>query len=132
MPVTVIELGPCPITQVKTDEKDGYSAVQIGYSQQKKQRLSRAEAGHLDKAGVDPVSQLAEFRVQADNDLKAGDVLTADHFKAGEKVDVIGTTKGVASKGSSSAMVLLGDLPRTVQCSTVVGVLMVCANGPAT
>ena len=51
VPVTVIEVVPCPITQVKTDEKDGYSAVQIGYSQQKKQRLSRAEAGHLDKAG---------------------------------------------------------------------------------
>jgi large subunit ribosomal protein L3 len=99
VPVTVIEVGPCPITQVKTDEKDGYSAVQIGYSQQKKQRLSRAEAGHLDKSGVDPVSQLAEFRVQADNDLKAGDILTADHFKAGEKVDVIGTTKGRGFQG---------------------------------
>jgi large subunit ribosomal protein L3 len=70
IPVTVIEAGPCPVTQIKTIETDGYSAVQIGFREQKAQRLSKAERGHLAKAGVDPVSELQEFRADADHGLK--------------------------------------------------------------
>jgi large subunit ribosomal protein L3 len=98
-PVTVVQVGPCPITQIKTVESDGYNAVQIGYGEQKESRMSQAELGHLKKAKVAALSHLKEFRVDSVDDLNVGDVLTVDAFQQGEKVDVIGTTKGRGFQG---------------------------------
>ena len=99
IPVTVIEAGPCPVTQVKSEEKDGYNAIQIGYRPQKSQRLSKAALGHFKKAGVDPVAELQEFRTNGDNGLNVGDVLTVDRFDAGQKIDVVGISKGRGFQG---------------------------------
>ncbi len=97
--VTVVEAGPCPVTQVKTAQSDGYDAVQIGFGTQKEQRMSKPELGHLKKAGVAPVSELLEFRVENPSDYKAGDVLTVAKFAQGQMVDIIGTTKGRGFQG---------------------------------
>ena len=99
IPVTVIEAGPCPVTQIKSTEKDGYDAIQIGYRAQKEHRLSKGELGHLKKAEVDPVAELSEFRTNGETDVKVGDFLTVEHFKAGQKIDVIGTSKGRGFQG---------------------------------
>jgi len=99
VPVTVIEAGPCPVTQIKSAEKDGYDAVQIGYRPQKEHRLSKAARGHLAKAGVEPVAELQEFRTNGDTELNLGDVLTVEKFEAGQKIDVVGTSKGRGFQG---------------------------------
>jgi large subunit ribosomal protein L3 len=99
VPVTVIEAGPCPVTQVKSTEKDGYDAVQIGYRPQKEHRLSKAALGHFKKAGVEPVAELQEFRTNGDAELSVGDILTVEKFEEGQKIDVIGTTKGRGFQG---------------------------------
>lgn len=99
VPVTVIEAGPCPVTQVKSTEKDGYDAVQIGYRPQKEHRLSKAALGHFKKAGVDPVAELQEFRTNGDAEIKVGDILTVAKFEEGGKIDVIGTSKGRGFQG---------------------------------
>jgi len=85
IPVTVIEAGPCPVTQVKSTEKDGYDAIQIGFRQQKEHRLTKAALGHFKKAGVAPVAELSEFRTNGDTELNLGDVLTVERFEAGQK-----------------------------------------------
>lgn len=99
VPVTVVEAGPCPVVQVKTSETDGYSAVQIGFGQDKEKHLSKGKHGHLKKAGVDPVRRLAEVRCDADPDCKAGDVITVETFSEGQMVDVVGVTKGKGFQG---------------------------------
>lgn len=99
VPVTVIEAGPCPVVQVKTLESDGYNAIQIGYSSQKEHRLSKGELGHLKKASADPVSQLREVRKNGTPEEKAGDLLTVTIFSEGEKIDVVGTSKGKGFQG---------------------------------
>ena len=99
VPVTVVQAGPCPVTQVKTAAKDGYHAVQIGFGSQKEHRLSQPELGHLRKAGVEPVSHLSEIRLDAEPTHKVGDVLTVETFAAGQMVDVIGRTKGRGFQG---------------------------------
>lgn len=99
IPVTVIEAGPCPVIQIKSTEKDGYNAIQIGFREQKEHRLSKGELGHLGKAEVSPVAELSEFRTNGDTDVKVGDILTVEHFKAGEKIDVIGISKGRGFQG---------------------------------
>ena len=99
IPVTVIEAGPCPVTQVKSTEKDGYDAIQIGFRQQKEHRLTKAALGHFKKAGVEPVAELSEFRTNGDTEINLGDVLTVEHFEAGQKIDVIATTKGRGFQG---------------------------------
>ena len=99
VPVTVVQVGPCPVTQVKTVETDGYNAVQIAFGLQKEQRLSKAEAGHFKKAGVAPHSELGEIRFETAPELKVGDVLTVARFESGQLVDVIGTTKGRGFQG---------------------------------
>ena len=98
-PVTVVQVGPCPITQIKTVEKDGYNAVQIGYGEQKESRLSKGKLGHLKKAKVGALTHLKEFRVDDISGFNVGDVLTVDSFQKGEKIDVIGTTKGRGFQG---------------------------------
>ncbi|HQU08930.1 MAG: 50S ribosomal protein L3 [Verrucomicrobia bacterium 21-51-4] len=99
VPVTVVEAGPCPVVQVRTKDTDGYSAVQIGFATQKESRMTAATLGHLKKAGVEPVRHLREFRMEEDHSMKAGDVLNVNLFAEGEKVDVIGTTKGRGFQG---------------------------------
>ena len=99
IPVTVIEAGPCPVTQVKSTEKDGYDAIQIGFRKQKEHRLTKAALGHFKKAGVEPVAELSEFRTNGDTELNLGDVLTVERFEAGQKIDVVATSKGRGFQG---------------------------------
>jgi large subunit ribosomal protein L3 len=98
-PVTVVQVGPCPITQIKTLENDGYNAVQIGFGEQKESRLSKAEVDHLKKANVAPLTHLKEFRVEDLSGLNVGDVLTVSSFQDGELIDVVGVTKGRGFQG---------------------------------
>lgn len=99
VPVTVVEVGPCPVTQVKTEETDGYNAIQIGFREQKAHRLSKAKRGHLKKAGVDPVRELKEVRMGEVPTQKAGDVLMVELFEEGQSVDVVGFSKGRGFQG---------------------------------
>ena len=99
IPVTVIEAGPCVVTQKKTAEKDGYSAVQLGYADVKESKLSKPELGHLNKAGVAPKKHLREFNLDNAAELNIGDVVKADTFKVGDFVDVTGTSKGHGYQG---------------------------------
>ena len=92
IPVTVIQAGPCYVTQIKTAERDGYNAIQLAYGETRK--LTRPERGHLRKAGVPPMRYLREFRVTNPTDYRLGQQLTVSIFRPGEKVDVIGTSKG--------------------------------------
>ncbi|MSR72143.1 MAG: 50S ribosomal protein L3 [Opitutia bacterium] len=99
VPVTVVQAGPCPVTQVKTVETDGYHAVQIGFGANKESRLSAGEIGHLKKAGVSAHNHLQEIRLTAATEVKVGDVFTVEKFTAGQMVDVIGTVKGRGFQG---------------------------------
>ena len=98
IPCTVIEAGPCAVTQVKTIEKDGYEAVQVGFQEQKESRVTAPLAGHFKKAGVTPKRHLAEFK-DFDTELKPGDVITVDLFADTLYVTVIGTSKGRGFQG---------------------------------
>ena len=102
VPVTVIEAGPCRVVQLKTPERDGYSAVQLAFGDTKQQRLSKPELGHLKKADAPPSRHLAELRVDDLSGFEVGQVIGADVFAKGERVDVTGISKG---KGFSGAMV---------------------------
>ena len=95
--ITAIEAGPCTVTQVKTPEKDGYSAIQIGYGAAKK--LNKPEKGHLDKAQVPLVRHLREVRLDRTDDYQQGQQIDATLFEVGELVDVIGTSKGKGYAG---------------------------------
>ena len=99
VPVTVIQAGPCPVVQVKTVEKDGYSAVQLGWAPQKASRLSKAEVGHAKKAGVEPVRVLREFQAPEAAAAKPGDVWTVAMFEGVGFVDVVGTSVGKGFMG---------------------------------
>lgn len=99
VPVTVIEAGPCPVTQIKTAQSDGYEAVQIGFGAQKEQRMTKPALGHFKKAGTENLRKLAEFRVENASEFKLGDVITVAKFSEGQMVDVIGTTKGRGFQG---------------------------------
>ena len=100
IPVTVIEAGPCVVAQKKTAEKDGYDAVQLGFVDAKEKHLTKAEKGHFAKAGVANKRHLKEFRLEDCSAVNVGDVITADTFAAGEKVDVTGMTKGRGYTGA--------------------------------
>ena len=100
IPVTVVELGPCAVVQKKTIENDGYNAVQLGFDDKKVTRTNKPEKGHFDKANVAPKKVLKEFRLEDDSALNVGDIIKADIFAAGEKVDVVGTSKGKGTAGS--------------------------------
>ena len=99
IPVTVIEAGPCVVVQKMTKEKEGYEAVQFGYEEVAERKLSQPEQGHLKKAGVGMVKHLKEFRLEDSSKLEVGDVVKADVFAEGEKVDVTGTSKGKGYAG---------------------------------
>jgi large subunit ribosomal protein L3 len=93
VPVTLIEAGPCYVTQVKTVEEDGYSAVQLGFEEAKPKRLTGGQLGHLKRNDLPPLKVLREFRTSKP-EVTEGDTLKADVFEMGERVDVIGTSKG--------------------------------------
>jgi len=99
IPVTVIELGPCPVVQKKTVETDGYDAVQLGFGEVKVQRVNKPVKGHFAKANVAPRKYLKEFRLDDVSSLNVGDIIKADIFEVGEKVDVTGITKGKGTAG---------------------------------
>jgi large subunit ribosomal protein L3 len=101
IPVTLLEAGPCFVSQIKNAETDGYSAVQLAFGEVKPKRLSKAELGHLKTNNLPPVRVLREFRTKKIEDVNPGDELKASVFAAGEYVDVIGTSKG---KGFAGAM----------------------------
>lgn len=98
IPVTVIEAGPCYVTQVRLPEKDGYSAVQLGFGETKPKRLTGGQLGHLKRNNLPPLKYLREFRVK-NPDVKEGDTVTVAVFGVGEKVDVVGTSKGKGFQG---------------------------------
>lgn len=92
-PVTVIEAGPCYVTQIKTEEKEGYSSVQIGFAEVKPKRLTRGQLGHLERNSLPPLKILREFKTK-NAEVSEGDVLKVDVFEEGERVDIVGTSKG--------------------------------------
>ena len=99
IPVTVIEAGPCVVTQKKTLENDGYEAVQVGFGDQKPQRVSKPLTGHFKKGDVAPKKTLRELRLDDISALNVGDLIKADTFEAGERVDVTGRSKGKGYAG---------------------------------
>ena len=99
VPCTVIEAGPCVVTQIKSVEKDGYAAVQVGFQDKKEKHTTKPLMGHFKKAGVTPKRHLAEFKGCGEA-YKAGDVITVDLFQDAEYVDVIGTSKGKGFAGT--------------------------------
>ena len=99
VPVTVISAGPCVVVQKKTKEKDGYSAVQLGFSDIPERKLSKPAKGRFTKANVAFKKYLKEFRLENADDMNVGDIVTADVFVAGEKVDITGITKGRGFSG---------------------------------
>ena len=99
IPVTVIEAGPCVVAQVKTEDNDGYNAVQLGFGDVKDKHITKPEKGHFAKAKLTAKKHLREFRLDSIEGIKVGDELKADVFEAGEKVDVQGTTKGKGFQG---------------------------------
>ena len=99
IPVTVVEAGPCVVTQKKTVETDGYTAVQLGFGDVAEKKLTKPEAGHLKKAGVAPKKYLKEFKLENAAELNVGDEIKADTFAAGDKIDVTGISKGHGYQG---------------------------------
>ena len=95
---TIIEAGPCVVTQIKNEEKDGYNSVQLGFLDKKERNINKAEAGHFKNAKTTPKSNLFEFK-NFENELSVGDVLNVDHFSEGEFVDISGTSKGKGFQG---------------------------------
>lgn len=100
IPVTVVEAGPCVVVQKKTTENDGYEAVQVGFGDVKVRRVNKPEAGHFKKADVAPKKVLKEFRLDDISALNVGDILKADVFAVGDRVDVVGTSKGKGTAGA--------------------------------
>ena len=99
IPVTVVEAGPCTVVQKKTIENDGYEAIQVGFGDVKVQRVNKPMAGHFKKADVAPKKVLKEFRLENMADVNVGDILKADIFAVGDRVDVVGTSKGKGTAG---------------------------------
>ena len=100
IPVTVVEAGPCTVTQIKTVENDGYQAVQVGFGDVKVSRVNKPMKGHFDKADVAPKKTLKEFRIDSIDGIEVGNILKADTFEVGEIVDVKGTSKGHGTAGA--------------------------------
>ena len=98
VPCTVIEVGPCVVTQIKTVEVDGYEAVQVGFDDKKEKHTNKPEMGHFKKAGVTPKRHLAEFK-GFETEYKLGDVISIDLFAEDDFVDVVGTSKGKGFQG---------------------------------
>ena len=100
IPVTLIEAGPCAVAPKKTAETDGYDAVQLAFEDVKEKHQAKAQLGHFKKAGISPKRHLKEFRLDDISAINVGDVISADTFAAGEKVDITGITKGHGYTGA--------------------------------
>jgi len=100
VPITLIQAGPCTVTQVKTPERDGYSALQIGFGSRKPKNVNKPMKGHLDKVGKGYFEVLREIRMENASDHEVGEDLAADVLEIGERIDVIGTTKGKGYAGT--------------------------------
>ncbi|WP_121968393.1 50S ribosomal protein L3 [Leptolyngbya sp. BC1307] len=100
VPVTVIQAGPCVITQIKTKQTDGYSSVQLGFGAVKEKALNRPKLGHLGKSGASPVRHLREYRVDEADEFEVGQALAADRFEAGQLIDVSGISIGKGFAGN--------------------------------
>lgn len=100
VPITVVEAGPCTITQIKTPERDGYSALQIGFGTRKAKNLNRPLRGHMEKAGKGYFQVLREVRIDQADEFQLGQGITTDIFEIGENIDVIGTSKGKGFAGT--------------------------------
>jgi len=98
MPCTVIQAGPCVVTQVRTEEKDGYEAIQLGFDDKTEKSATKAQIGHAKKAGTTVKKKVAEFS-GFDEEYKLGDTITVEHFEEGEFVDITGTSKGKGFQG---------------------------------
>ena len=100
VPVTVVQAGPCPIVSLKTEETDGYSAVQLGFGRKKESRSSKAELGHAASVGLDYAPRvLREFRTAGDAEVEEGSELTVEIFEVGDRVKIVGTSKGRGFQG---------------------------------
>lgn len=99
IPVTAIEAGPCHVSQIRTPERDGYSAIQLAFGDIREGKLTKPKLGHLKKAGLDPQRHLVELRLADASSFEVGQVLKADVFEAGEKTDIVGTSKGKGFAG---------------------------------
>ena len=99
IPVTVVEAGPCPVVQIKTIEKDGYEAVKVGFGAVEEKALNKPEAGQFKKAGVAPQKVMKEFRLDDTSAYTVGQVITVETFAEGDKIDVVGQTKGHGFSG---------------------------------
>ena len=98
-PVTLIEAGPCYVTQIRKEARDGYSAIQLGFGEVKPRRLTGGQLGHLKRSKLPPLRYLREFRVREAGSLKNGDKITVEAFAIGDRVDVVGTSKGRGFQG---------------------------------
>lgn len=100
VPVTVVQVGPCVVTQVKTEKTDGYNALQVGFGEKKAKRVNKPRKGHMAKSGEKLFAVLKEFRVDNPEEFEVGQELSVDLFNVGERVDVSGTTKGRGFSGT--------------------------------
>ena len=98
LPCTVVQAGPCTVTQVRTKNHDGYDALQLGFNKKSEKSTNKSELGHYKKSGVTPMKKLVEFK-GFESDYKLGDKITVEHFNVGEYVDVTGTSKGKGFQG---------------------------------
>ncbi|TDE27021.1 50S ribosomal protein L3 [Actinomadura sp. 6K520] len=99
VPVTVVQAGPCVVTQLRSQEKDGYTAVQLGFGQIDPRKVNKPRTGHFEKAGVTPRRYLVELRADDTTEYELGQEITASVFEAGQKIDVTGTSKGKGTAG---------------------------------
>jgi len=99
IPVTILKVGPCVVTQVKTDAKDGYNSIQVGYSRVSSKSLTQPELGHLQKSNIQPLKHLKEFRINKDQNFEVGQTLTVDLLSLGQFVDIQGKTIGKGFTG---------------------------------
>lgn len=100
IPVTVIEAGPCYVTQIKTNERDGYQAIQMGFEETKPKRLTKGQIGHLERNNLPKLRHVHEIRVKAETDHQVGQQITVNIFEVGERVDVVGKSKGRGFAGA--------------------------------
>ncbi|GAB6138719.1 50S ribosomal protein L3 [Halanaerobaculum tunisiense] len=100
IPVTVVEAGPCPVIQKKTEEVDGYTAVQLGFEDAKVSRVNKPLQGHFEKYGIEPKKYIKEFRIDGVEELETGAEVAVDTFTPGDKIDVTGTSKGKGFTGT--------------------------------
>jgi len=99
IPVTILKVGPCVVTQVKTEAKDGYNSIQVGYSRVSSKSLTQPELGHLQKSNIQPLKHLKEFRITEDQNFEVGQTLTVDLLTLGQFVDIQGKTIGKGFTG---------------------------------